>query len=448
MNILKKNKVLILSILTMALPAVIEMGLNTLVNIADTLMISRIIGKEGLSAAGFCNEMIFSIIFIFSSFNTGATAMISRRFGEKNYEGLNRVLGQNLSLNLGLGLIITILSITFKKQLFTIYNVSPTVLNMSLTYFHTISYGILFMFISFSAAASLRGIGDTKTPMVITAITNILNIVGNYILMTGFWIFPNLGIKGAALSTTLSRFIGMIMFLYILLKGKGKMKLIYSNFKVTKEILNPLWKISYPGAIEQFSMNISFIACGVIISQLDTASEAAFRILLSIERLSFMPAVGISIAAAALVGKALGEKNVKKALHTGYTVSGLGVLWGVFMGFIFICFPKFLLGIFTNESAIINISILAMWVAGANQPFLNFMIVMSGALRGAGDTKAVMTISALRSWLVYVPLSYVFTIPLKIGVAGMWLGEIISFFIFASILFNRFRKQKWAEIDF
>ncbi|TCO74393.1 MATE family efflux transporter [Marinisporobacter balticus] len=447
MNILKKNKTLILSILTIALPAIVEMGLNTLVNIADTLMIGRIIGKNGLAAAGFCNELVFSLIFIFSSFNTGATAMVARRFGEKNYTELNKITGQNLSLNLFVGSIIFILSLIFKKELIMVYDISSAVLNMSLAYFQPIAYSILFMFVSFSVAASLRGIGDTKTPMLITLITNILNIIGNYFLMTGFWIFPNMGIEGAAVSTAFSRCIGMLLYLYVLLKGKDQCKLIYENLKVTKEVLKPLWKISYPGAIEQLSMNVSFIASSIIISKLDTASEAAFRILLSIERLSFMPAVGMSIAAATLVGKTLGEKDIKKSLDTGYTVSFLGVIWGIFIGMFFICFPRHLLSIFTKELAIINLSVFAMFVAGFNQPFLNFMIVLSGALRGAGDTKAVMIITGLRAWTMFVPLCYIFTITLKFGVAGMWLAEITSFFVFSSILFNRFRKQKWVEID-
>lgn len=448
MNLLKNHKTLILSILTIALPAVIEMSLNTLVGIADTLMIGRMIGKEGLSAAGFANQLIFTLIFIFASFNTGATAMISRSYGEKNYEKLNKVAGQNLSLNILIGIIIATFSILFADKALGIYDISQEVFELCRSYFTIVSYSIPFMFISFSCAASLRGAGDTKTPMYVTGITNVLNVIGNYILIKGVWIFPTLGIAGAALSTTISRGIGVVIYLYVCFKGKNHIKLVLSNLKIQYDLLKPLWQLSYPGAIEQFLMQISFLAAGVIVSQLDTDSEAAFRILLNIESLSFMPAVGLSIAAATLVGKALGEEDVDKALKTGYTATGLGIAWGIFMGIIFFAFPTFLVGIFTKDMPIILGSVLAMRVAGFNQPPLNFMIILSGALRGAGDTRAVMIISALRLWIMFVPLSYVFIILLRAGVAGMWFAEITSFSVFCYITFKRFHSKKWAEIRF
>src|SRR6056297_2228325 len=198
----KERKFRIEEILILALPAIIEMGLNTMLNLADTLMIGRIIGKEGLSAAGFANQIIFTFIYIFSSFNAGATAIIARSYGEKNYQKLNKVMAQNISLNLIIGLIIFILSLTMARNILNIYDFSKQVLNLGTTYLRIISFSLPFMFFSFAVAAGLRGAGDTKTPMYITGAANILNIFGNYVLITGYSIFTEMGIAGAALSTT------------------------------------------------------------------------------------------------------------------------------------------------------------------------------------------------------------------------------------------------------
>jgi len=303
------------------------------------------------------------------------------------------------------------------------------------------------MFLSFSYAAILRGAGDTVTPMIITAIANVLNIIGNYVLIKGIGPFPTLGIEGAAWSTTISRLIATLMYTYILFIKNGRLKISIKDLKITKKIIKPLWNLSYPGAIEQALMQISFVVAGVVVSLLDTNSEAAFRILINIESISFMPAVGLSIAAATLVGKALGEKDIKKASEIGYASTALGVIWGVIMGIIFLAFPKQLLKVFTPKMDIILLSISAMYVAGFNQPFLNFMIVMSGALRGAGDTRAVMIITSLRLWILFIPITYISIIKFNHGVAGVWYGEIISFFIFCIIIFLRFKSKKWAEID-
>ncbi|SHJ52896.1 MATE family efflux transporter [Paramaledivibacter caminithermalis] len=443
---IKAHRILLTSIITIALPAIGEMSLNTLLGLADTLMISRFIGPKALSAVGYANQIVFTLIFIFSSFNTGATAMISRAYGEEDYPKLNNIAGQAVCINVLIGIIITILAFLFAHEIFSIYDISREVYGLALNYFYIIVLGMIFMFLSFSCAAILRGAGNTVAPMIITGIANVINIIGNYMLITGFGPFPEMGIAGAAWSTTISRVIALIMYVNILFMKKGRVRIKMKDMKVTKNILKPLWNLSYPGAIEQALMQISFVIVGIIVSKLDTNSEAAFRILINIESISFMPAVGLSIAAATLVGKALGEKNIKKASNTGYTAATLGLLWGILIGLVFFILPEALVGIFTPEKKIIMISLTAMYFIGINQPLLNFMIVMSGALRGAGDTFSVMIITLLRLWIVFVPLTYLFIIVLDKGIEGVWYGEIISFLIFCIVIFIRFKSKKWTEI--
>lgn len=446
MKFIKQNKALIVTILTLAFPAIIEMTLNTLVGIVDTIMISQLIGLEGLSAAGFANQLIFTVIFIFSSFNAGATAMISRSYGEKNMIKLNQVLGQNLFINFAIGLVITFVSLVFAPSLLGIFDIAPEVFELGVGYFRIVAFGMIFMFISFAIKASLRGASDTRTPMLITGLINILNIIGNYVLMTGFWIFPNLGLKGAAVSTTIARFLDAFLLILILIWGKKGVKLKIPNMTITKEIFKPLLRLSSSAAIEQMLMQISFLLSGIFISQLDTLSEGSFRILLNIESLSFMPAVGISIATASLVGKSLGEKEERRALHTGYLASGLGGVWGIFMGLIFFIFPTFILKFFTTDQAIIQASLFTMYLMGLNQAPLAFWIVMGGALRGTGDTRGVMVLSSMRLWLLFVPLCYFFILLINFGVAGLWLAELVSFFVFNIIMFRRFKRMEWTRI--
>lgn len=434
--------------LTLALPAIIEMGLNTLLGVADTLMISRFIGAEALSAVGNANQIFFVLIFIFSSFNTGATALVSRSYGEGDFHKLNRVAAQATFLNILIGAVITLLAFRSRHLLFLVYDLTPAVRGLAIDYFAIVALSIPLMFIAFSYAAVLRGAGDTKTPMIITGIMNIANIIGNYVLITGFGPFPEMGVAGAALATTLSRLLGFFLYTYVLFVKHTKVRIKLQHMALTKDILSPLWQISYPGAIEQTLMQLSFLIGGIIITTLDTASEAAFRIILSIESLSFMPAVGLSIAAAALVGKSLGEKDVDKAETTGFIAAELGILWGILMGAVFLLFPETLLGIYDAGPSLIALSALTMIVAGFNQPFLNFMIVLSGALRGAGDTRAVLMITTARLWLFFVPLTYLFIVHLDRGIAGFWMAEITSFLFTSILLYRRFRSRKWARLSF
>jgi len=444
---IKEKKKLLIAIIILALPAIGEMTLNTLLGVSDTIMISRLIGKDALSAVGFANQIVFTLIFVFSSFNVGAVSMIARAFGEKDFKKLNKIGGQAVSINLIIGAVITVLAIVGAKSIFSIYDMTESVRSLTLEYYYIIIVGMIFMFISFSYASILRGAGDTLTPLIITTIANILNIIGNYVLITGFGPFPKLGIAGAAWSTTFSRMLATVIYTYVLFIKKNEVHLKLKYLRLSKNIIKPLWKISYPGAVEQALMQISFIVTGVFISQLDTVSEASFRILVNIESLSFMPAVGLSIAAATLVGKALGEKDINKALDIGYTSAAISVLWGIIMGAIFMACPGALLKVFTNDVELILVSVGVMFALAINQPMLNFMIVMSGSLRGAGDTRNVMIITLLRVWLIFVPVSYVFVILLNQGVIGIWYGEIISFIIFSIVIFLRFHRKKWTNIQ-
>lgn len=443
----EESKYRVKKIFILALPAILEMSLNTMLGVADTLMISRIIGKEGLAAVGFANQIFFALIYIFSSFNAGATAMVARSFGQKDYSRLNKIMGQNLTLNSLIGIIVFFITFVFAGSILNVYDITAQVKTLGVTYLKVVSFSQFFMFISFAMAASLRGAGDTKTPMFITGSANLLNIVGNYVLMTGFWIFPNLGIAGAALSTTISRFLAAVVYIFVIFKVKEKLQLKLKNLKLSKEILKPLWKFSYAAGLEQLSMQVAFFLNGIIVSLLATTSEAAFRILINIESISFMPAIGTSIATATLVGKHLGENKPEESLKTGFTAASMGIIWGIFMGLIFIIFPEPIIKIFTTETVVIEASIKTLRIAGINQTPLAFMIIMAGALRGTGDTKGVMFITAMRLWLMFVPLTYLFTILLNQGVTGVWYAEISSFLVFSVVIYKRFKAMEWTEIQ-
>lgn len=440
--------ILLKSILIIAAPAIIEMSLNTMLMVADTIMVGQLVGKQALSAVGIANSIMFTMIFVFSSFNTGAIAMISRSFGEKNLIKAKDVAQTNLALNLMIGLMVAMLAFLLKPLLFMPYQIEPLVTEHLHVYYDIVVAGMIFQFLSFAFASISRGVGDTKTPMYITGFAVVMNIVLNYVLITGWSIFPEMGIGGAALATTLARIASFLIYVAIIFGGRHTLSLSIKNIHLNKAIIKPLWKISYPGAVEQFLMQTGFLVVGIIITTLSTDAEALFRILINIESTSFMPAVGISIAAATLVGQSLGEKNPDKAYEIGILASTLSVLWGIIIGIVFFVFPKSILGLFTPDQVIIQMGIVVMMIFSFNQPLLNFNIAMSGALRGAGDTSIVMRLTSLRLWLVFIPGTYFCIVVLKTGVVGLWYAEILSFLLFSFIMLKRFKSRRWADIEF
>ena len=447
MQYILERKQLIRSILVIAAPAILEMALNTMLMVADTLMVSKMIGKEALSAVGMVNSIFFLLIFVFSSFNTGAVALISRSYGEKDMEKAESYAGSNLTLNFMIGIFIALLALLFKDYTFRPFDVTREVLTNAGIYYDIVVAGLIFQFGSFAFASMSRGVEDTKTPMYITGFVNIFNIIFNYLLIKGIWIFPEMGLAGAALATTLARVIAFLLYLYVFTLGSHRIRLDIHKLIPKAVHIRSLWRISWPGAIEQLLMQTSFLFMGIIVTLLDTSSEALFRILISIESTSFMPAVGISIATATLVGKSLGEKDIDKAADTGFLATAMGVAWGIIAALAFWFFPRFILSLFTDETALFDAGVIVFRVMAINQLFLTAYIVMSGALRGAGDTTSVMVLTSMRLWLVFTPMTYLLIRYAGMGVEAVWYGEITSFVIFLGLLILRFYRRKWAVLN-
>lgn len=435
------------NIMSLSLPAIIDMSFDTLLGMADTLMISWMIGNAALSASGFVNQIIFTLIFIFTAFNTGGTALISRSFGEGNYSRLNKTASEVVFLNLFLGILITSACFIFKDNIFSIFDTTKEVQIYIGRYFKWIGLSILPMFLSFSFAAILRGSGNTSTPMKITLMANIFNIAGNYILIKGLFFFSPLGIEGAAIATLVARWLSVVMFAVILLDQRRKVHLRFRDMLPTKSIFEPLFRISLPGAVEQALIQGSFIAVNVIISTLDTTSEAAYRILINLESISYMPAVGISIAAATLTGKALGENDPETAYLTGKRSTFLGLSWGIFMAAMFLIFLNLWPRLFTSDPNVIHAIIPVLVLSAFLQPFLNAMLVMSGVLRGSGNTRIVMQLSFLRVWLFNVPMAFILIRLLGFDLKGAWYAELISYALFCIVMYMKLVQKKWTEIE-
>ena len=436
------------SIIKLAMPAIGEMALSTFVGIADTLMISYLIGYHALSGIGFANQLYNALIFVFTAFNTGATAMIARYYGEKNTEGMSRVAGQAILINLMLGVTITTVSAVFGRSILTgVFEMAPDVARVSLQYFYIVLIGQVFMFFSFSSAAILRGAGDTLTPMLVNGGANLLNIIGNYVLITGLGPFPEMGVAGAAVSTVGARVLAALAFAYIILVRHKKFQIRMLHVRISRPVFSKLFQISYPGGIEQLMMHGSFLLMSSTVSTLDTLSEAAFRICLQIESISFMPAIGLGVATATLVGKALGERDSAKAATIAWTASILGVLWGLMICPVYIFAARPIVGLFTPDSAVVLAAVPAMAFIGINQPILNFHVILSGGLRGAGDTMTVMIVSAVRIWVFFMPAVWVLVRVLDQGIAGCWQAEALSLLVVSGALVVRYLGKKWTRIN-
>lgn len=303
------------TILKLALPAVLEMILYMTISVFDTMMVGHYGGQLAVSTVGLSVEIIYTFINIFISvgISIGITSIIARRFSAKKYSSAEEYASIGFFIGLIISLIISIFMIIYTKEILYIGGACNDAISLGNTYMKIISLGCFFYMLTSMINGILRGYGNTKTPLLISIIINIINISLDWILIFGKLNIPELGIKGAAIATSIAQIIGFLFaIIYIMKKSKIKLRLKYIiNLKVHK--LKKLLVLVIPSSLQEASFDISRLLSTFIIMRLGETAFAANQITTTIESVSFMPGWGFSVAATTLVGHKIGEKNIKDA---------------------------------------------------------------------------------------------------------------------------------------
>ncbi|MCQ6563814.1 MATE family efflux transporter [Paenibacillus mendelii] len=432
----RKQKLYI--ILALAVPAMIENLLQTVVGFIDTLFVSKI-GLVEVTAVGISNAIIAIYIAIFMALGTGASSLIARSVGANDYAKAKLIAKQSTWIATITGLLFGLISLLFARPLLQIMGAETNVLEAAVTYFTIVAVPSVFISLMFVFGSILRAAGDTKTPMKISIWINIVHVVLDYVLIFGVWKFEGWGIAGAAWATVIVRIIGSIA-LYRYIK---KSKLSFPMFTgiVLNEHTKALLKLSTPAAIERLIMRLGQVLYFGLIVHIGTNTFAAHTVAGNIEIFSYMPGYGLAVAATILVGQNLGANQKKEAYAYGMLTTGVAVAFMSFVGALLFFFSSWFAAWFTSEPTVIKMVSTALKIDAFAQPFLAVGLVLTGALQGAGDTKSPMYSTAIGMWVIRVVGVYVLGIQLGMGIAGIWLSITIDLFVRAVYLFYRFRKQ-------
>ena len=437
-------------VMLLAWPAVIEMILQMSVGIADMVMVGRL-GAAALASVEITNRLINLSVAIFAAISTGATALVARHIGADERLEANKVARQSLVIVALLALFVGAAGVIWAEPLtkfmLVFGSIDEQVVSLGQNYLAIIAWSMPLAMIMLAVNAILRGAGDTKTPMWVTLFINLINIAGNYILIFGKLGFPAMGVSGAALSSAISRVIGGIIVLLVLFKAASPIKLSFRDsyapdWAVIKRILN----IGIPAALEQFVMRGGQTLYGMIVAGMGTTVIAAHAIALTAESLSFMPGSGFSLAAMTLAGQNLGAKNPTRAELAVTQSAKIAMTSMGIMGVIFFIWAEPLIALFTSDPEVIPLASTALRIVAVSQPALAWVMVLSGGLRGAGDTRFVLYIMAAGVWGFRVPLAYFLGITMELGLVGAWLAMIADLFIRMSLFVARFRHGGWKSL--
>ena len=444
MELTKKN--LNRNIIRLALPVALENVLHMAVFIVDIIMVGRL-GTVPVAAVGLAGAFGFIIAMIFSALNVGTTALVARNFGAKQKDEARKVAGQSLLITLVFGITVSPFIFYFADNILVLMSAEENVVSLGSQYLKIVLSFFIFRLIILTGASIFRGAGDTKTPMMITLVMNCANILFNWLLIFGIWIFPRMEVAGAAWATSIAYTIGASLICYRLFSRKSILTISFKHIlDVNISTIKRILRISLPATLDASLTQMGYLFFIKIVTMLGTVSLAAHQIAIRIEALSFMPGFALGVATTTIVGQSLGANKPDLARLSMRKNCQIALALMGFFAFIFLAFAKPMATIFHPEQDVLSLSAYCIMIAAIEQPALAIYIVYAGGLRGAGDTLSPMIVTIVGTLCIHLPIAYVFGIVLEWGLAGIWFGAALDWIVRAIAVYILFRKGRWRTI--
>ncbi|HLB47462.1 MAG TPA: MATE family efflux transporter [Anaerolineales bacterium] len=428
-------------VLALAWPSVLEQSLLTLVGLVDVYIVGHL-GAEAIAGVGLGNTILNLTAALFGALGVGATAVVAREIGAKRGREASIAAGQGILVAAAIGAIASTAAFFFASSLITLYGGEPGVQIAGTAWLRASGPSFLFMGLMLVGSAAMRGAGDTRTPLVIMLISNAVNIVTAWTLTRGLgW-----NVTGNGLGVTLGHVVGGVLVLIVLFFRSNVVRIKLSDLEPDRAYIERIFNVGLPAGGEQLLLQSALAYSAVLITGFGTAAYAAHQIGLRVSALSYLPGWGFSIAATTLVGQELGAKNPDGAraasthslIYATLVMSGLGLL--------LLIFDEAIVRIFTTDASVIHEGVKAIRIAALIQPIMAYSFVHGGSLRGAGDTRSTMLITASSVWGLRIVVIYLLGTLLGLGITGAWLAVGADFAVRGVLFGIRWRGGKWASL--
>jgi len=435
------------NIIQLALPAVGENLLNTMVTVVEGILVGWLRDADALAAVGLGGFFIFLINSLFMALSIGATALVARAWGARDYERAGDTAGQALLLAFGTAMLAVALINPLADELFVLMGAEKRVVALGSLYLRLVLSTALFGFPLLVLSGIMRGSGDTRTPMLITLIMNVWNVLAAYGLIFGPGPLPALGVRGAGMAAASAMMLGGSLALFIVLTGRTRIRVAPRQvLPWDREMMATIFRLSLPAAVEMVIYRAGFALFMRMVSSLGTVSLAAHQIAVNVESVSYMPGFGLAVAATTLAGQALGagKENLAEASIRRTMAFALMVMGS--MALVFGLFGPQVVKVFGATPEVLTLAGLAVRLAALEQLPIAVQMVLSGSLRGAGDTRTPMIVTVVGTLLFRVSAVYLLAIVLHLGLAGVWLGTAVDWTGRAILLYLLFQRGTWKSV--
>jgi putative MATE family efflux protein len=429
------------AVVLLSVPMILEMAMESLFGILDALFVGRL-GADAVAAVGVTEALLTVVFAVAIGLGMSTTAMVARRIGEKDEEGAARTAAQAVALGVVLSLPIALLGIFRGGDLLALMGTPASVVEAGRGYAAWVLGGNTAIFLLFLINAIFRGAGDAAIAMRSLWLANAVNIVLDPCLIFGLGPFPELGLTGAGIGTTVGRAVGVAYQLRAL-SGRGRVAVRRRHLRIEWDVMWRLIKVSLGGIGQFLIATASWLGLVTILTPFGSAPLAGYTIALRIIVVAILPSWGMSNAAATLVGQNLGAGKPDRAERSVWLTGVYNMVFLAAVAVVFIVFAEPLIGIFTPDASVRAVGATCLRVVSYGYVFYAWGMVMVQAFNGAGDTTTPTLVNLVCYWMLQIPLAWGLARGLEMGPLGVFLAITIAESVLAVVGILCFRRGTW-----
>ena len=432
------------NLLSLSWPIAISSVLNMLGPTIDLIWVGRL-GTASIAGVGVAGMVVYVVNSTRMGLNTGTSAMIARFVGAGDAEGANHVARQGFAISIAFSVVVALIGVFLAEPILKWMGVEADVVAEGSAYMRILLVGSLVMSFRMMAEGIMQASGDAVTPMRISVGYRILHVALCPFLVLGWWIFPRLGVRGAALTNIFSQSLGLALGLWVLFSGRTRLRLSLRNFRLDGSTIWRIVKIGIPASVMTTQDSTSYFVMTWLMIPFGTVAVAAHSLILRIDVMLFMLCMGLGRAAGVLVGQNLGAHQPGRAERSGWLATALAQGVVIVFSVPMLLWPESVIRIFNSEPDMVAVASTYLRIAVVGFLLIGYLAVLMQCLSGAGDTVPLMVIGLVMSWLVQLPLAFLLPRVTDLGVYGVRWAMVIGLATGSATSIVYFRLGRWKR---
>ena len=430
------------ALVILAIPMILEMSMESLFAVVDIFFVAKL-GADAVAIVGLTESVMALIYAVAFGLAIGATATVARRTGEKDHAGAAKSAAHVLYLGIIVSIVISVIGVIFAPNILKLLGADPHIIVEGSTFMRIMLGGNAVVIFIFLLNAIFRGVGDAAIAMRVLWLANILNMILAPMFIFGVGPFPELGVTGAAVGTTIGRGCGVLYAAWYLVRPGGRIHVHRESWRFDPSLLWKLLRLSSTGVVQLLIATASWTALMPIMAGFGEVAIAGYVIALRVVMFALLPALGLSNAAATMVGQNLGAEKPERSEAAVWAAAKFNTAFYFGIGVVFWLFSSELIGFFTQEPEVLRYGTSALHIIAYGFAFYGLGMVLETAFNGAGDTWTPTYLNFFIFWLFEIPTAYILAYYFDMGPDGVFWAITIAFSLLAVASAVLFKRGKW-----